>query len=341
LAFAGVRPVLHLPFSRDPDEPILHDELARLASVMLAEGADGVVALGLASEAWTLTERERDEVLATVAGAVDGRAPIVVGVDGPTTLALDRARRAVRIAGAAGLMVLPPTSARDALALSAHYGRLAGETGVPILVQDSPASTGVSLPIETLAAIRAAEPLVGAVKIEIPGAGGKITAAVEAGLEVVAGWGGLGYLEAVRRGAGGCMPGCDLGPAIAAIDRTARTVGVDAAADAYGAILPLLAYETPSLDLLLLGAKRMLHRRGIFSTDGLRAPGRVLDPHEAATFDAIFTAMERVDVPGTGPATAAPVRAGRAAFDGPGRTASDDPDRPAVAGPDAPTSPLR
>ena len=39
-------------------------------------------------------------------------------------------------------------------------------------------------------------------------------------MAVVAGWGGLGNLELVRRGAFGVMPGCDLGPTFVAIEAT-------------------------------------------------------------------------------------------------------------------------
>ena len=67
MAFDGVRPVLHLPFAAEPDEPIVHDELRRLVLDQLDQGVSGLVVLGLASEAWTLREAERDEVLATVA----------------------------------------------------------------------------------------------------------------------------------------------------------------------------------------------------------------------------------------------------------------------------------
>ena len=54
MAFDGVRPVLHLPFAAEPDEPIVHDELRRLVLDQLDQGVSGLVVLGLASEAWTL-----------------------------------------------------------------------------------------------------------------------------------------------------------------------------------------------------------------------------------------------------------------------------------------------
>ncbi len=295
--FDGVRPVLHVPFGPAPDQPVRLAELGGLADRMLDHGVDGLVVLGLASEAWTLTEHERDEVVATVAERCRDRAPFVIGLDGSTAVAADRARRA-RAAGAAGLMVLPPATARSTDQLVAHYSCIADAAGLPILVQDSPQVTGVSLTLDTLVRIAETEPLARSLKVETPGAGAKVSAAAEAGIEIVAGWGGLLYLEQIRRGASGCMPGCDLGPAIVALDRQARHAEPAAAEAGYRQILPLLSFQVQSLDLLILGAKRLLRRQGIFTSDAMRSPSRALDAHEAATLDTLIDRLAADGVPG-------------------------------------------
>jgi 4-hydroxy-tetrahydrodipicolinate synthase len=297
--FGGIRPVLHMPFRSDAARSIAWPELEGLAATMLEAGVDGLVVLGLASEAWTLTERERDEAVERVAAVVAGRVPLVVGIDGATAVAVDRALRAARL-GAAGLMVLPPARATSAEQLTRHFATLAEAVGLPILVQDSPQVTGVSLDLPTIEALGACHPLVGALKVEIPGAGAKVSAARASGMEIVAGWGGLAYLEQVARGASGCMPGCDLGPALLAIDRAVRDGDEAGASALYRAILPLLAFETPSLDLLLLSAKRHLHRRGSFESEILRDPARVLDARESATLDALLDELSAAGVPGFG-----------------------------------------
>lgn len=292
--FSGVRPILHLAFATD--DSILHTEVAALARSMLDAGMAGLVVLGLSAEPWTLTDAERDAVLRTAAEAVAGRAPIVAGIDGTTALAVARGRAAAA-AGASGLMVLPPPSAGSTEQLRAHYSTLADATGLPILVQDAPQSSGVTMAVETIVAL-ARHPLVRSVKVEAQGAGSKVTAIVEAGIEVIAGWGGMQYPELLMRGASGCMPGCDLGPALLEIDRLAREGDGDAAFGAYLRMLPLLSWEAQSLDLLLLGAKRVLCRRGIFSSDRLRSPGRGLDRVEARTLDRIVDRLAADGVPG-------------------------------------------
>jgi 2-keto-3-deoxy-L-arabinonate dehydratase len=301
MTFEGVRPVLHVPFADAPGQPIIEHELAALAERMLEQGADGLVVPGLASESWALTETERDRVVDITAEVCRGRVPLVVGLDGTTAVAADRGRRAAA-AGAEGLMVLPPRQAAGRAALVEHFGALAEAAGIPVLIQDSPQVTGVQLDLTTLLAVQEAVPLVVAVKSEIPGAGTKASAIHDAGLELVAGWGGLNYLEQLERGAVGCFPGCDLGPAIKAIDSAARTGARLEAQAGYRRILPFLSLATASLELLLLTAKRHLLRSGIFSTELLRAPARTLDEQESRTVDALLDELTELGVPGFEPA---------------------------------------
>jgi 4-hydroxy-tetrahydrodipicolinate synthase len=295
--FSGVRPVLHMPFEADAARSIAWSELDTLALRMIDAGVDGLVVLGLASEAWTLTELERDEAVNRIATVAAGKIPFVVGIDGATRVAVDRAVRAAG-QGASGLMVLPPARATTSTQLARHFAAIADASLLPVLVQDSPQITGVSLDLATLEALIVGHPLVAALKVEIPGAGHEVSAAHAAGMEIVAGWGGLGYLEQRARGASGCMPGCDLGPALLAIDRAVGTGEGDRALMLYRAILPLLAFETPSLDLLLLSAKRQLRRQGIFSGELLREPARVLDELEAVTLDSLLDELATAGVPG-------------------------------------------
>ena len=300
MTFEGVRPVLHVPFANAPGQPIIEPELAALAERMLEQGADGLVVPGLASESWALTESERDRVVDITAEVCRGRVPLVVGLDGTTAVAADRGRRAAA-AGAEGLMALPPRQAAGRAALVEHFAALAEAAGIPVLIQDSPQVTGVQLDVPTLLAVQEAVPLVVAVKSEIPGAGTKASAIHAAGLELVAGWGGLNYLEQLDRGAVGCFPGCDLGPAIKAIDRAARSGARLEAQAGYRRILPFLSLATASLELLLLTAKRHMLRSGIFSTELLRAPARTLDEQESRTVDALLDELTELGVPGFEP----------------------------------------
>ncbi|MFV2064790.1 MAG: dihydrodipicolinate synthase family protein [Chloroflexota bacterium] len=297
MTFEGVRPVLHTPFGSQAGEPVLEAELAALVETMIGAGVDGLVTLGLASESWAITEAERDHIVDTVMNVCAGRVPLVVGLDGSTKVACDRARRAAA-RGAAGLMVLPPRQATSRAAIVTHFATVADVAGIPVLIQDSPQVTGITLDLPTIVEAGRAHSLVRALKVEVSGAGEKVSAAHDAGIEIVAGWGGLAYLDQVERGAIGCMPGCDLGPALLAIDRSVRRGDHEQAHRSYRDILPLLAFETQSLELLLLSAKRHLHRSGIFSTEKMGAPARQLDARERATLDRLLDELDELGVPG-------------------------------------------
>ncbi len=295
--FSGIQPVLQIPFEDAPGQPIRYGELTALVERLVQAGVAGLVVPGLASESWTLTESERDQVVETAAETIGGRVRLIVGIDGATTIAADRARRAAS-RGAAGVMVLPPTATGGDEGIVRHFSTVAEAGGVPVLMQDLPQVSGVTMTVALIEAALRAHPLVTSLKAEIPGAGPKTSAAHQAGVEIVAGWGGIGYLEQVERGAVGCMPGSDLGPALLAIDVALREGDVEVARRCYRQILPLLSFETATLQLLVLSAKRQLRRQGVFSTESMRNPAPALDQAEQIAVDRLLDELAAAGVPG-------------------------------------------
>ena len=297
MTFEGVRPVLHIPFADEPGQPIIERELSLLAERMLDHGVDGLAVPQLASETWALLESERDRVIAIAAEACAGRAPLVVGLDGTTAVAEDRARRAAK-AGAAGLMVLPPRQAVSPDQVIDHYSAVADAGGIPLMVQDSPQVTGVQLGVETLSRLRERHPLIVAVKSEIPRGRrqGQCHRCGRPGARR-----GLGRAQLPRASGPRCrrlLPG--LRPGTGHQGYRCGRVFRRAARRAVplSAILPYLSLATASLDLLLLTAKRHLRRSGVFSTEILRAPARTLDEREASTVDALLDELAAAGAPG-------------------------------------------
>ncbi|HZN52739.1 MAG TPA: dihydrodipicolinate synthase family protein, partial [Methylomirabilota bacterium] len=108
LRFSGVMPANVLPFTSDLaiDEPAYRRHLRWLTDT---RGVTGIVANGHASEVSSLNREERKRSLAIALDEVAGACPVIAGVysDG-TQEAVDLARDA-RAAGAAGVLVFPPT----------------------------------------------------------------------------------------------------------------------------------------------------------------------------------------------------------------------------------------
>jgi len=155
LRFHGCMPANLLPFTADLaiDEPAYRAHLRWLAD---APGVTGIVANGHAGEVASLDREERKRTLAIAVDEVAGKIPVVSGVYCDGTLeAVDLARDA-RAAGAAGLLVFPPTlfmwgaQAKPDMVLR-HFQVIADAVDLPIVVFEYPPVSGIGYSPETLA----------------------------------------------------------------------------------------------------------------------------------------------------------------------------------------------
>jgi 4-hydroxy-tetrahydrodipicolinate synthase len=156
LTFSGIMPANILPFKADlsVDEPAYRTHLRWLADT---PGVTGIVVNGHAAEVASLSREERRRTLAIALDEVAGSCPIVAGVytDG-TAEAVELARDA-RAAGAAGVLLFPPTlfmwgaQAKPDMVLK-HYTEVA-TVGLPIIAFEYPPASGIGYSPETLARI--------------------------------------------------------------------------------------------------------------------------------------------------------------------------------------------
>jgi 4-hydroxy-tetrahydrodipicolinate synthase len=144
-----------LPFAADltVDEPAYRTHLRWLAD---APGVTGIVANGHAAEVASLTREERKRTLAIALDEVAGKVPIVTGVYSDGTLEAVELARDARAAGAAGLLVFPPTlfmwgaHAKPEMVLR-HFQTLADAVDLPLIVFEYPPASGIGYTAETLA----------------------------------------------------------------------------------------------------------------------------------------------------------------------------------------------
>ena len=127
---------LHVPLVTPFDEDGAVDlaALERLAEEVLADGADGLVALATTAEASSLDERERDAVLAVCARvAAERGAALMVGAgtnDTRTTIARHEALAEVE-GVTASLAVVPYYVRPSEAAIVAHFQAVAARSPVP------------------------------------------------------------------------------------------------------------------------------------------------------------------------------------------------------------------
>lgn len=282
LRLAGVFTVLPTAFD---DEGGL--DLAGTAAVVQAAraaGVAGLTALGVMGEAAELSEGERRGVLATVVEAAGGL-PIVAGVSGASADVVAVRASAAAAAGVSGLMVSPSAGVPVDEAVVA-----AAEGGLPIVIQDYPPASGVTMSADEVLSA-AGHPLVVGVKAEAPPTGPLIAAlrAARPDLGAVGGLGGLFLIDELRAGATGVMTGFALPERL--VDLVERFAGDPEGAEAaWDALLPLMRLEAFA-PLNLAARKEVWRLRGVIESSFCRRAGAQLD--ERARAD-VRRAFERV-----------------------------------------------
>ena len=286
----GLWVILATPFDRAGR--VDHLSLERQVALAQSAGADGVVALGVFGEAANLSLAEQRAVAETVASCAAGL-PIVLGVSGRATAvaveqavnALEGARAArgtaVHATGATAgeIRLMVQVNASAAAPVVRHLTAVHEETGVGIVLQDYPATSGVQVTSATVLEVVDACPFVAAIKAEAPptpGAIGELTRASD--VPVFGGLGGVGLVDELAMGAAGAMTGFSHPEGLRATIDAYAAGGFTAARDAWAPWLPLANFEGQAGIALAL-RKMLLHRRGVLDHPGVRPPAPSMPEH--------------------------------------------------------------
>jgi 4-hydroxy-tetrahydrodipicolinate synthase len=265
---AGVFSVLPTAFRGDGALDL--DGTSALVRATADAGVSGLTVLGVMGEAAELSEDERHQVVACVEATTT--LPIVVGVSGGSARIVSTRAEAAARSGVSAIMVSPSGTLGLADAVTA-----AATGGLPIIIQDYPAGSGVPIAEAELIAVVAEQPLVVGVKAEAPPTGGSIETlrAAHPRLGIVGGLGGLFLIDELRAGATGVMTGFAMPERLVSIVRTYPT-DPDEATRAWTQLLPLMRLE--AFQPFSLAARKEVWRlRGVISSSYCRRPGARLD----------------------------------------------------------------
>jgi 4-hydroxy-tetrahydrodipicolinate synthase len=280
---AGVFAVL--PTAFDENGRLDPAGLVALVEANLAAGVSGLVALGVMGEAAELSEPERREVL-TLITANSAELPIVVGVSGDGAGDVEARAQDAAGLGATRLMVSAAKSVSLTQAVAA-----ASQPGLPIVIQDYPAGSGVTLTVDDVVAATHASDLVAGVKVEAPPTSDKIAAVHERlpDLALFGGLGGLFLIDELRAGAAGTMTGFALPQRLVEIVREFPNAPV-AAERSWERLLPLMRFEAfPPLNLA--ARKEVWRLRGVIESSYCRRAGAVLDEQARADVRRAFESV--------------------------------------------------
>lgn len=287
MTLAGLMPILATPFDQrgELDRP----SQRRLVEFQLAAGADGLAVFGMASEGFSLTAQEKAAILADTRDVAGSGVPIVAGVNATSTHTAVEQVTAAADGGADAVMVLPPFLAKPSQSrLADFYGTVTEHGGLPVMVQDAPAATGVTMPVPLLVEL---SKLLGvdSVKVETQPTAPKVGAVVEATggrWPVFGGQNALFVLEEYARGAVGTMPACEFTDVLADILRTWATGDWQTAHRKFDTLLPLIRFGLqPGIAHAV--HKHVLVRRGIIKHAVVRDPVLPLDAGSEAALERI------------------------------------------------------
>ena len=290
----GVFTIAVTPFL--PDGALDWDSVDRMVDFYVERGATGLTILGIMGEAGKLSA---DESLGVVKRVVARTTlPIIVGVSSPGFAAMGALSNAAMDAGAAGVMVAPPSSLKTDDQIVAYYHNAAETLGdAPFVLQDFPLVTGITIPTKVILSIVEDCPTCVMLKHEDwPGLDkiSALRAASDAGarrISILCGNGGQFLLEEMLRGADGAMTGFAYPEMMAKVVAEMTAGDEPRARDIFDAYLPLVRYESqPGLGLAI--RKYILARNSAIAHATVRKPGGQLN---AAGIAEVETLIQRQD----------------------------------------------
>jgi len=130
------------------DGTIDFDVAIELATYLVREGSDGLVIAGSTGEGSSLSDKEKLELFACVAGAVE--VPVLAGSTFADTARSVELTRQVLETGVTGVLATTPAYVRPSQkGIAAHFAAIAESTELPIMLYDIPARTGRKIAAST------------------------------------------------------------------------------------------------------------------------------------------------------------------------------------------------
>ncbi len=134
------------PFKADGS--INFDVAIEIAEELVREGSDGLVIAGSTGEGASLSAKEKLELFACIAGAVE--VPVLAGSTSSNTADSVELTSQVSTTGCSGVLVTTPAYVRPSQkGIAEHFAAIARSTELPIMLYDIPARTGRKIAPET------------------------------------------------------------------------------------------------------------------------------------------------------------------------------------------------
>jgi 4-hydroxy-tetrahydrodipicolinate synthase len=144
------------------DGAVDHDALDRLVEFHVANGTNGIVAVGTTGESPTLSVEEHIDVVRAVVQRVAKRIPVIAGTGANSTReAIELTQLAKDVGVDACLLVTPYYNKPTQEGLYQHYKAIAEQVAIPMVLYNVPSRTACDLKPETVERLAAIPHIVG------------------------------------------------------------------------------------------------------------------------------------------------------------------------------------
>lgn len=281
MIYRGVFPIAPTPFLED--ETIDEEGQRRAIDFMVDAGVDGICILANYAEQFSLTDSERDRLLAICIEQVAGRVPVIVTTSHFSTRIAAERSRAAQDAGAAMVMLMPPyhgaTLRVETESLRRFFSAVAQAIDIPIMIQDAPMS-GTPLPASALADLAIEIPQVQYLKVESAKAADKLRAVIELAGDACPGpfdgEEGITLIPDLEAGATGTMPSAMIPEVHSEVLRRWQDGDRNGARDVWESWLPMIHFENRQCGLH--ATKVLMKEGGVIASEAVRAPLGPLSP---------------------------------------------------------------
>ena len=280
--FDGVCPVVNVPFNEDYS--IDFEGLKNIVDYVINSGCKSICLFAFNSEPHKLSYSEKVETISKFLEYVNKRAETLIGIVENSIGDCIELGKSAKRGGANAIILYPPAlSTPQGDSLVEYFKIISDGVDLPVMVQDNPRSTGVTMSLEMLINAFRNIKQFEFIKVECPIPMRKMKKIVEltdGELKCYSGNGGIFAIDAFLNGASGIMPGVVLCSKFNEITNCLKNKEIDKARDLFEKILPLTWYEDQSLEFYISCEKYLLKKLGIIKSDTVRKPHVLLSEDE-------------------------------------------------------------
>lgn len=125
-----------------------------LLECQIRNGIDGILLCGTTGEGWAIYAMERERLISLAVDVAENRVPVIVAVGSNNTeAAIGLSRQAARLGANAVLVTVPFYNKPTQAGILHHFGAVAANGGLPVIVENAPARTAVDLTPASIACL--------------------------------------------------------------------------------------------------------------------------------------------------------------------------------------------